>query len=68
MYDPKHLTICLKNSFRELLHLYCTKQNYPDIKALVEGKIAAQGTRSGEQQKKQRRGLFHSRKHLFIPF
>ncbi len=35
-YDPKHLTICLKNSYRELLHLYCNEENYTHVEAFVQ--------------------------------
>ncbi len=41
-YDSKHLTICLKNSFRELLHLYCSEQNYKEVEKFVQAKIAKQ--------------------------
>ena len=39
VYDPGHSTICLRNSYRELLHLYCSPENYDIVKQRVADQI-----------------------------
>lgn len=36
VYDKKHLTIRLRNEYRDLLHLYCTKENFAEAEQLVQ--------------------------------
>jgi|GEM_PF-1703752 hypothetical protein len=36
VYDEKHLTIRLRNDYRDLLHLYCTKENFAQAAQLVQ--------------------------------
>jgi hypothetical protein len=42
--DPKRRTIALRNSWRRLLVVYCTEQNYEAVAAFVRARIAAAGT------------------------
>lgn len=39
-YDPRHHTICLRNQYRDLLHLYCTPLVYQSVREIVEENLA----------------------------
>ncbi len=41
VFDEKHHTIRLRNSYRDLLHLYCTKDNYDSAEGMVRHYMAA---------------------------
>lgn len=43
-YHPKQRTIAIRNQWRDLLHLYCTEENYEQVKQRVEQKLPAKGT------------------------
>jgi len=43
-YHPKQRTIVIRNQWRDLLHLYCTEQNYEQVKQRVEQMLASKGT------------------------
>ncbi|MFH2061050.1 MAG: hypothetical protein ABIJ59_19460 [Pseudomonadota bacterium] len=47
IYDPKYSTICLRNSYRELLHLYCSPENYDIVKQRVADQIIKNQTSIG---------------------
>ena len=38
-YDKRHNTIRLRNQYRDLLHLYCTSENYDTVEKYVKAKI-----------------------------
>ena len=44
-YQPRRHTIILRNQWRDLLHLYCTAENYTAVQALVEKRMMQRGTR-----------------------
>ncbi|MBU1342888.1 MAG: hypothetical protein KKE44_11635 [Proteobacteria bacterium] len=44
IYHSKSHTICLQNQYRDLLHLYCTAENFEKVKELVESNISKKGT------------------------
>lgn len=43
-YHPKQRTIAIRNQWRDLLHLYCTEENYEQVKQRVEQKLVSKGT------------------------
>lgn len=43
-YHPKRRTIAIRNQWRDLLHLYCTEENYEQVKQRVEQELVAKGT------------------------
>jgi len=43
-FHPKQRTIAIRNQWRDLLHLYCTEENYEQVKQRVEQKLGAKGT------------------------
>lgn len=40
-YDPRRYTITLRNSWRTVLHVFCTPQNYKDAAARIAANVAA---------------------------
>lgn len=46
VFDENNRTIRLRNSYRDLLHLYCTKENFEPVKQLVENFIKKNKTQA----------------------
>lgn len=44
-YDERHLTIRLRNQYRDLLHLYCTPEIYEAVRDLVKIRVDQNGER-----------------------
>jgi hypothetical protein len=42
-YDPRRHTITLRNSWRTVLHVFCTPKNYEDAAARIAANVAAAG-------------------------
>lgn len=42
-YDKKHHTICLRNQYRDLLHLYCTPEVYDAAREMVKVRVDQKG-------------------------
>ncbi len=42
-YDDRHLTIRLRNQWRDLLHLYCTPDTYDTVRDVVRAKVSQKG-------------------------
>ncbi|MCP4115545.1 MAG: hypothetical protein GY737_09095 [Desulfobacteraceae bacterium] len=45
-YKPRRHTVVLRNQWRDLMHLYCTADNYGAVRAHVEKMIREKGTRT----------------------
>ncbi|MEE4659683.1 MAG: hypothetical protein V2J89_04390 [Halieaceae bacterium] len=42
-YQPRRHTIVLRNAWRDLMHVYCTPENYAAVRSLVEQQVPDQG-------------------------
>lgn len=51
-YDEKHSTIRLRNQYRDLLHLYCTPENFSEVKEMVAEKTAQNETQQIAENKR----------------
>lgn len=59
-YDEKNLTIRLCNTYRELLHLYCTPENFIQVKLMVQNQLHNHKAEESQQTEKLgKRPFYH---------
>ncbi len=58
-YDEKNLTIRLCNAYRELLHLYCTPENFAQVKQTVQDKLQHHKPEKSEKSEQFKINTFH---------